>query len=146
MLSYFDRRSTPLPHRAPGRSGHPTKSFLTGKPIRYYRPKGRPDIRELVDDGFQAFNAGRLAEACQIFADKMLDPESDTTIGLTIAGAMTPAGLGGCVIRLMDRGLGDFLVSPRANLYHGPPSALNFTLRPGSPFGHDPPLYEDGVI
>ena len=33
----------------------------------------------------------------------MLDPAHDATIGLTIAGAMTPAGLGGCVIELMDR-------------------------------------------
>ena len=46
--------------------------------------------RQLVDDGFQAFNAGRLSEACHIFTDKMLDPAHDTTIGLTIAGAMTP--------------------------------------------------------
>jgi hypothetical protein len=38
-------------------------------------------VRSLVDDGFQAFNAGRLSEACQIFAEKMLDPANDTTIG-----------------------------------------------------------------
>jgi deoxyhypusine synthase len=135
-----------LPHRAPGSSGQPTKSFLTGKPIRYYRPKGRPEIRELVDDGFQAFNAGRLAEACQIFTDKMLDPESDTTIGLTIAGAMTPAGLGGCVIELMDRGLVDFIVSTGANLYHDLHYAMNFILRRGSPFLDDVQLFEEGVI
>src|SRR5580704_10796550 len=146
MLSYFDRRSTPLPHRAPGSSGQPTKSFLTGKPIRYYRPKGRPEIRELVDDGFQAFNAGRLAEACQIFTDKMLDPESDTTIGLTIAGAMTPAGLGGCVIEMIERGLVDFVVATGANLYHDLHYALNFTLRRGSPFVDDRDLYAEGVI
>jgi deoxyhypusine synthase len=146
MLSYFDPRSTPLPHRAPGHTGHPTKSFLTGKPIRYYRPKGRPEIRELVDEGFQAFNAGRLAEACQIFTDKMLGPESDTTIGLTIAGAMTPAGLGGCVIELMDRGLVDFIVSTGANLYHDLHYAMNFILRRGSPFLDDVQLYEEGVI
>src|SRR2546427_3513161 len=36
---------------------------------------------------FRSFNAGRLSEACAIFADKMLDPANDTTIGLTIAGA-----------------------------------------------------------
>ena len=38
----------------------------------------------------------------------MLDPAHDTTIGLTMAGALTPAGLGGCVIELLDRGLVDF--------------------------------------
>src|SRR5262249_51791798 len=103
------RRPTSLPHRAPGAPAHTRQQFLSGKPIRYYRPKGSAELRALVDDGFQAFNAGRLSEACQIFTEKMLDPANDTTIGLTVAGAMTPAGLGGCVIELMERGLVDFL-------------------------------------
>jgi deoxyhypusine synthase len=135
-----------LPHRAPGSPGHSQKQFLSGKPIRYYRPTGSADIRRLIDEGFQAFNAGRLSEACEIFAGKMLAPENDTTIGLTIAGAMTPAGLGGCVIELMDRGLVDFIISTGANLYHDLHYALNFTLRRGSPFLNDVELYEDGVI
>src|SRR5205807_8625155 len=79
-------------------------------------------------------------------ADKMLDADQDTTIGLTIAGAMTPAGLGGCVIEMMDRGLVDFVISTGANLYHDLHYALNFTLRRGSPFVDDRELYEDGVI
>lgn len=103
-------------------------------------------MRRLIDEGFQAFNAGRLSEACQIFADKMLAPDHDTTIGLTVAGAMTPAGLGGCVIEMMDRGLIDFVISTGANLYHDLHYALNFTLRRGSPFVDDRELYEDGVI
>jgi deoxyhypusine synthase len=134
-----------LPHRAPGSPGH-GRQTLSGKPIRYYRPTGSPEIRHLVDEGFQAFNAGRLSEACRIFADKMLAPEHETTIGLTIAGAMTPAGLGGCVIELMDRGLVDFIISTGANLYHDLHYALNFTLRRGSPFANDVELYEDGII
>jgi deoxyhypusine synthase len=134
-----------VPHRAPG-SPPPKKSFLSGKPIRYYRPSGSRELRRLVDEGFQAFNAGRLSEACQIFADKMLLPENDTTIGLTVAGAMTPAGLGGCVIELMDRGLVDFIISTGANLYHDLHYALNFTLRRGSPFLNDVELYDEGVI
>ena len=70
----------------------------------------------------------------------------ETTIGLTIAGAMTPAGLGGCVIEMMDRGLVDFVISTGANLYHDLHYALNFTLHRGSPFANDVELYEDGVI
>ena len=135
-----------MPHRAPGSPGHSRKQSLSGKPIAYYRPTGSPEIRHLIDDGFQAFNAGRLSEACQIFSEKMLAPENDTTIGLTIAGAMTPAGLGGCVIELMDRGLVDFIISTGANLYHDLHYALNFTLHRGSPFVNDVELYEDGVI
>ncbi len=138
-----------MPHRAPGSpgaSGSPPKSFLSGQPIRYYRPKGSAEIRHLVDEGFQAFNAGRLSEACRVFADHMLDPANDTTIGLTVAGAMTPAGLGGCVIELMDRGLVDFIISTGANLYHDLHYAMNFTLHRGSPFVDDVELYEQGVI
>jgi deoxyhypusine synthase len=135
-----------VPYRAPGSPGHSRQSFLSGKPIRYYRPKGSADITHLIDEGFQAFNAGRLSEACSIFADKMLAPENETTIGLTVAGAMTPAGLGGCVIEMMERGLIDFLISTGANLYHDLHYALNFTLRRGSPFVDDRELYEEGVI
>jgi len=142
MLSYFSI----MPHRAPGSPGHSSRPALSGKPIRYYRPRGSQELKHLVDEGFQAFNAGRLSEACQIFADKMLAPENDTTIGLTIAGAMTPAGIGGCVIEMMDRGLVDFVISTGANLYHDLHYALNFTLHRGSPFVDDVQLYEEGII
>jgi deoxyhypusine synthase len=122
------------------------QQYLGGRPIRYYRPRGSQDIRLLVEHGFQAFNAGRLSEACQIYTEKMLAPENDTTIGLTMAGALTPAGLGGCVIELMERGLVDFVISTGANLYHDLHYALNFTLHRGSPFLDDVDLYEQGVI
>lgn len=135
-----------MPYRAPGSSKKSSKSFLSGKPIRYYRPGGSAGIRALIDDGFQAFNAARLGEACRIFSDKMLAKENDTTIALTVAGALTPAGLGGCVIELMQRGLVDFLISTGANLYHDLHYALNFTLHRGSPFVDDRVLYDEGVI
>src|SRR2546426_12135172 len=135
-----------VPHRAPGSPGSSRNKYLSGKPIRYYRPRGSPDIRHLVEEGFQAFNAARIGEACRIFTDKMLLPEHDTTIALTMAGALTPAGLGGCVIELMNRGLVDFIVSTGANLYHDLHYALNFTLTRGSPFVDDRELYDNGVI
>ena len=134
-----------MPYRSPG-APKGAKSFLKGKPIRYYRPKGSAAVRTLIDEGFQAFNAARLGEACRIFGDKMLAKQHDTTIALTVAGAMTPAGLGGCIISLMERGLIDFVISTGANLYHDLHYALNFTLRRGSPFVDDRVLYEEGVI
>ena len=136
--------STLVPHRSPGAPGDRKKQVLSGKPIRYYRPRGSADVRALIDDGFQAFNAARLSEACHIYADKMLAPDSDTTIGLTLAGALTPAGLGGCLIELMERGLIDFMISTGANLYHDLHYALNFTLRRGSPFLDDRDLFDEG--
>src|SRR6187399_1013048 len=134
-----------MPYRSPG-APKGAKSYLRGKPIRYYRPKGSAAVRTLIDEGFQAFNAARLGEACRIFGDKMLAKQHDTTIALTIAGALTPAGLGGCIIELMERGLIDFVISTGANLYHDLHYALNFTLHRGSPFVNDVELYEEGVI
>ena len=135
-----------MPHRAPGAQGEKASHYLRGKPITYYRPSGSQEIRRLIDGGFQAFNAGRLSEACHIFTEKMLAPANDTTIGLTVAGALTPAGLGGCIIELMDRGMVDFVISTGANLYHDLHYALNFTLHRGSPFLDDVDLYEQGII
>ena len=135
-----------MPHRSQGSASQQQHDYLTGKPIRYYRPRGSSDVRKLIDNGCQAFNAGRLSEACRIYTDGMLKSDHDTTIGITIAGAMTPAGLGGCVIELMDRGLVDFVISTGANLYHDLHYALNFTLHRGSPFLDDVDLYDKGVI
>jgi deoxyhypusine synthase len=122
------------------------QNHLSGRRVGFYRPVGSPEVRRLIDDGFQAFNAARLAEACRIFTEKMLDPAEDTTIGLTMAGALTPAGLGGCVVELMDRGLVDFIISTGANLYHDLHHALNFTLHRGSPFVDDVELHEQGIV
>ena len=142
----MDCYTTSVPHRRPGASNSDQQRFLGGNPIRYYRPRGSAEIRQLIDEGFQAFNAGRLSEACHVFTDRMLSTEHDTTIGLTMAGAMTPAGLGGCVIELIDRGLVDFLISTGANLYHDLHYALNLTLHRGSPFLDDVELYEHDII
>ena len=135
-----------MPYRAPGAPGHSRPDFLSGKPVRFYRPRGSSEVRHLIDEGFQAFNAARLGEACRLFTEKMLLPENDTTIGITVAGALTPAGLGGCLVELMSRGLVDFVISTGANLYHDLHSALNFTLYRGSPFVNDVELYEEGII
>ena len=135
-----------MPHRTPGSPAPAHQDYLSGEPIRYYRPRGSADVRQLVDEGFQAFNAARLSEACHLFTEKMLDPANDTTIGLTVAGALTPAGLGGCLVELMHRGLVDFIISTGANLYHDLHYALNFTLHRGSPFLDDVALHESGII
>jgi hypothetical protein len=80
-------------------------------------------IVELVDNYFLAYNAARLREACQLWARRMAAPE--VTVGLTLTGALTPAGLGpSCLVPLVRRGLVDFIVSTGANLYHDAHFAL----------------------
>ncbi len=55
----------------------------------------------------------------------MLDP--DVTIGMSISGALTPAGLGcSSIIPLIKAGFVDWIVSTGANLYHDMHFALNY--------------------
>lgn len=90
-----------------------------------------------------AYNAGRLYEACKLY-EKMLDEEA--TIALTLAGAMTPAGMGGPIINLMKNGFIDFLVSTGANLYHDLHFALDLPLYQGDSRADDIELRKKGIV
>lgn len=119
--------------------------LLSGKPIN--RKPIEPDIRvtKLVDEYFQAYNAGRLREACQLFVEKML--VDDVIIGMSLTGALTPAGLGGsCVVPLIKSGFVDWIVSTGANLYHDIHFSIGYKLHRGTPFVDDRILREKGVI
>ena len=110
--------------------------YLGGKKITPTPIKKNLRVHALVDDYFQAYNAGRLREACNLLATKMLDP--DVTIGMSLTGALTPAGLGGsCIVPLMKAGFVDWVVSTGANLYHDTHFAIGKTLHRGSPFIDD---------
>src|SRR5262245_24112604 len=100
---------------------------------------------DLVDQVMLAYNGGRLREACQLLARKMLP--RDGYIGLSLTGALTPAGLGkSCLIPLMKAGFVDWIVSTGANLYHDLHYGLDMALHQGSPFLDDVALHRDGVI
>ena len=121
-------------------------AYLSGERIVPQRLTPGTDVADLIDTSFQAYNAGRIGEAARLYANRMLDPEQEVTICLTVAGAMTPAGVGGAIITLMERGAIDFMVSTGANLYHDIHYALNFALHRGSFKLSDPDLHEAGVI
>ena len=119
--------------------------YLRGRPIVPAPIPKNVTVEALVDSYFQAYNAGRLREACQLFTDKML--ESDVTIGMSLTGALTPAGLGGsCIVPLIENGFVDWIVSTGANLYHDTHFAIGKTLHRGSPFIDDRLLRKEGVI
>lgn len=100
---------------------------------------------DLVDNAFLAYNAGRLREACQLFADRML--ADNATVGMSLTGAMTPAGLGmSTIIPLLEAGFVDWIVSTGANLYHDAHFGLGFSLHRGSPAADDVELREQGVV
>jgi len=119
--------------------------YLRGKPIRPKKIVSGISAAELIEETFLAYNAGRLREACRLFTRKMLEPE--VTVGLSITGALTPAGLGmSSLIPLIESGFIDWIVSTGANLYHDTHFALGLTMHPGSPFLDDRKLRQEGVI
>ncbi len=120
--------------------------YLSGAQIIPRRVYPDMTVAELIDQQFQAYNSARLNEAAHLYAQEMLAPEKDVTIGLTMAGALTPAGLGGCLITLMEKGFVDFIISTGANLYHDMHHALAMSLHRGDFRLDDIRLQEEGVI
>ena len=120
--------------------------YLSGAQIIPRRVYPDMTVAELIDQQFQAYNSARLNEAARLYVQEMLAPEKDVTIGLTMAGALTPAGLGGCLITLMEKGFVDFIISTGANLYHDMHHALAMSLHRGDFRLDDTRLQEEGVI
>src|SRR4051794_28618802 len=102
-------------------------------------------LADLVDQAFGSYNAGRLREACQLFASRLSDP--DVTIGMSLTGALTPTGLGmSALIPLVRAGFIDWVVSTGANLYHDTHFGLGLDMHRGTPFADDVALREEGVV
>src|SRR5690349_8423849 len=123
----------------------PSAAFLRGQRIDPKAITGRETAADLIENAFLAYNAGRLREGCALFTQRMLAP--DVTVGMTLTGAMTPAGLGmSCLIPLMEAGFVDWLVSTGANLYHDAHFGLGLAMHRGTPHADDVELREKGVV
>ncbi len=119
--------------------------FLSGKRIDPKPIGPGMTVTELVEGTFQAYNAARLREACLLLTKKMLD--EDVTIGLTMTGALTPAGLGmSAVIPLIEAGFVDWIISTGANLYHDTHFGIGLELRQGNPHVSDVTLRDEEVV
>ncbi len=119
--------------------------YWKGKPISPLPLKKNMSITELVDDVFDGmgYNAKRLAEACHLFKT-MIDENS--TVCLTLAGAMTPVGLGGGIIKMIDSGFIDWIVTTGANTYHDMHFAYGLPVHQGDYNADDNALAEDDVV
>ena len=107
-----------------------TSKFLHGRRIDPAPITRNTTIAQLVDESFLAYNGARLREACQLFVRKMLEPE--VTIGMSITGALTPAGLGmSALIPLIKAGFVDWIISTGANLYHDTHFGIGLVMREG---------------
>jgi deoxyhypusine synthase len=102
-------------------------------------------LAQVIDEVFLSYNAGRLREACRLFASKML--AEDNTVGLSLSGALTPAGLGAsCLVPLIEAGFVDWIVSTGANLYHDTHFVLGMDMHQSRPGLDDLKLREHQVI
>ncbi|HEU5358789.1 MAG TPA: deoxyhypusine synthase [Gemmatimonadales bacterium] len=123
----------------------PSAPYLRGQRIDPQGITGRETAADLIDSAFLAYNAGRLKEGCKLFTERMLDPS--VTVGMSLTGAMTPAGLGmSTLIPLMEAGFVDWIISTGANLYHDAHFGLGLRLHRGRHDADDVELRENGVV
>ncbi|HEX6309261.1 MAG TPA: deoxyhypusine synthase [Longimicrobiales bacterium] len=119
--------------------------FLSGARIAPDAITPGMDAADLIDAALLAYNGGRLREGCRLFTRKML--EHDVTVGVTLTGALTPAGLGmSALVPLIEAGFIDWIISTGANLYHDTHFGLGLEMRQGNAQVSDVELREEEVV
>jgi len=119
--------------------------YLQGRKINPEPITGGMTVADLIDNNMQAYNGARLREAAMLLTQKCLKP--DVTVGVTLTGALTPAGLGiSALIPMMRAGFIDWIISTGANLYHDTHFGIGLDLRQGSPTISDVVLREENVV
>ena len=122
---------------------HTKNDYLSGKRVLPKPVTKKSDLASIIDN-MDAYNGGRLRAACQLMRDKY--SKQDVTVGVSIAGALTPAGLGpSTIIPLMNHGFIDWFVATGANMYHDLHFAFNMPLFRGSHNVDDADLRNKGV-
>ena len=103
------------------------------------------NVVDLIDGYFTAYNSARLREICHLLSREVM--RDGVTVGLSLSGAMTPAGFGVSVLApLMRHGLIDYIISTGANLYHDLHYGLGLDLYASHPFVDDVKLRQEGRI
>src|ERR687887_1324111 len=101
-------------------------------------------VSQLIDFfGSTGFNARRLAEAAEIMK-KMINTNS--TVCLTIAGAMTPIGMGKSIATMIEKAFFDWIVCTGANVYHDLHFAYDLPIRQGHFDVDDDILYSKQIV
>lgn len=102
-------------------------------------------VVDLIDRYFSAYNSARLREICHLLSREVM--QEGVTVGLSLSGAMTPAGFGVSVLApLMRNGFVDWIISTGANLYHDIHYGLGLDLFASTPFLDDVKLRQEGRI
>lgn len=102
-------------------------------------------VVDLIDGYFTAYNSARLREICQLLSRDVMQP--GVTVGVSLSGAMTPAGFGVSLMApLMRQGFVDWIISTGANLYHDIHYGLGLDLYASNPFVDDVKLRQENRI
>ena len=115
-----------------------------GRDIPHIKLHPTMTIEDLVDVfASSGFNGRQLGEAAKLYA-KMI--KENTTICLTVSGAMTPVGFGGIIKTLIERGFVDWIVTTGANVYHEDHFAWGLPIKQGSSDVDDMKLYQNEIV
>lgn len=102
-------------------------------------------VVDLINHYFTAYNSARLREICHLLSRDVM--REGVTVGLSLSGAMTPAGYGiSALAPLMRSGMIDWIISTGANLYHDMHYGLGLDLYSSHPFVDDVKLRQEGRI
>src|ERR687897_560992 len=117
---------------------------FTGKKIEPPLISKNMTISQLVDFfGSTGYNARRLFEAANIMK-QMID--NGSTICLTLAGALTPIGMGNTIKTLIENGFVDWIVTTGANVYHDLHFAYDLPVRQGHFQVDDDVLFSKQIV
>src|SRR5919205_584298 len=93
--------------------------------------------------GATGYNARRLAEAAEITKQMI---ETNSTVCLTLAGAMTPLGMGKAIATMIQNGFIDWIITTGANVYHDLHFAYDLPVRQGHFNVDDDILYSKQIV
>jgi deoxyhypusine synthase len=121
-----------------------SKHSFTGRKIDPPTISPNMTAQQLIEFyGATGYNARRLAEAAEILQDMI---QTGSTVCLTLAGAMTPIGLGRTISSMMEAGFVDWIVATGANAYHDLHFAYDLPIRQGHFDVDDDVLYAKQIV
>ena len=126
------------------KNGLDNRHSFTGRKIDPPIVSANMTVEQLINFySSTGYNARRLAEAAEILKE-MID--TDSTVCLTLAGAMTPIGIGRTISAMIEAGFIDWIVSTGANVYHDLHFAYDLPVRQGHYDVDDDILYSKQIV
>ena len=121
-----------------------SRHTFTGRKIDPPQVSADMTVSDLIKFyGSTGYNARRLAEAAETLEDMI---NTNSTVCLTLAGAMTPIGLGRTISAMIEKGFIDWIVATGANVYHDLHFAYDLPVRQGHFDVDDDILYAKQIV